>query len=105
MTVVEHGRRQTLNATKLLLQVVSCQSKRIVRANSISELNWVLHIRHRVELEADNNESLRAVLIDKSLIARHLLLAGLAPSRPEINEDDLPTELSGRNKMSLQILQ
>jgi hypothetical protein len=75
-----------------------------MNAHFLRELDWVFAIRHRVEFEPDNRESVRAIAIQKFLIAGHLFLTGLTPSCPEIDEHHFPAQVSRGNLMPLKVL-
>src|ERR1700751_1683516 len=93
LTVVEHGRGQSFDAAKLLLQVVSRHSKWIVNANSFRKLQWVFHVRHGVEFESACDKPIGAISVCEALIAGHFLLARLAPRRPEVNQHDFAMKI------------
>ena len=101
VTVVEHRRWESFDSAKPLLQVIRCNSKRMANANSFSELNRVFHVRHVVELESNDNEPVRTVLIQQFLVTRHLFFAWLTAGCPEVNKNDFSTE--ARRPKSLQV--
>src|SRR4029077_172927 len=103
LAVKEHGCWQSFNTAKLLFQVVRGDGKGITHADFLCELNGVLHIHHRIELESDDGKSACAVEIEEFLIAGHFSFARLAPRGPKINEYHLAAKVSRREFTALQV--
>src|SRR5215471_5529836 len=102
--VIEQRSRQALNASKLLLNVVSRYRQRIMDSNFLREHHWIFRVLHRVKLKADNSEPLGTVTVQEPLVAGHFLSAGLAPSGPKIDQNHFAMEVSRRNLPSLKVL-
>ena len=86
------------------LHFVGCRGEWVADSESFGQDTWIFRIHHGIELEPDDAESSRCISIEERLIAGHLLLARLTPSRPKIDEHHFATESLGRNLMSFEIL-
>ena len=86
------------------LHFVGCRGEWVADSESFGQDTWIFRIHHGIELEPGDAESSRCISIEERLIAGHLLLARLTPSRPKIDEHHFATESLGRNLMSFEIL-